>query len=86
LARVEGEDVAEAFDEVFLHSGAVALKKAERVGSFTAVDDSAPDVRLIADEQEGQAICRGETRAIRIRNCPNGDGLALTGEIGRAHV
>jgi hypothetical protein len=79
LAGVEGENVAEAFDEVFLHSGAVALKKAQRVGSFSTVEDGALDVALVADEEQWQAVLGREARALGVGQGSNRDRLALAG-------
>ena len=66
LAGVQGEDVAEAFDEVFFDGGAVALKEAERVGSFSPVEDGALDVALVAYEEQWQAVLGDETRALGV--------------------
>ena len=79
MARVEGEDVAEAFDEVFLDGGAVALKEAQRVGGFSTVEDGALDVALVADEEQWQAVFGREARALGVGQGSNCDRLALAG-------
>ena len=78
--EAEGEDVAEAFDEVFLHSGAVALEQAKRVGGFSTVKDGALDVGLIADEKQRQTILGREAGALGVGQRSNCDRLALAGQ------
>ena len=72
--------MAETFDEVFFDGGAVALKEAECVGSFSPVEDGALDVALVADEEQWQAVLGNEARALSIGQGSDRDRFALAGK------
>jgi len=65
FARSERGDVAEALDEVFLNNGGVSLQEAKTIGSGTALDGDALDIRTVADCDEREAVGAHELHALR---------------------
>jgi hypothetical protein len=57
--------VAEALDEVFLDDSSVALQEAETIGSGTALECDALDIRAVADCDEREAVGGRELNALR---------------------
>ena len=60
----ERGDVAESLDEVFLDYGSISLQQAEAIGSGTALDGYALDIRAVADCDEREAVGGGELNTL----------------------
>ena len=52
-------------DEVFLNNGGVSLQEAQAIGSGTALDGDALDIRTVADGDEREAVGAHELHALR---------------------
>ena len=67
-------------DEVFLDDGSVSLQEAKSIGSGTALDGDALDIRAVADCDEREAIGGRELNARRPECGMESDFVMLAGE------
>ena len=80
FTRSERGDVAEALDEVFLDDGCISLEEAKTIGSGTALDGDALDVRVVADCDEREAIGGRKLNALWPECGLESDFIMLAGE------
>ena len=80
LSSGERGDVAEALDEIFLDDGSVSLQEAKTIGSGTALECDALDIRVVADCDEREAIGGRKLDALRPECGVESDFVMLAGE------
>ena len=80
LPGSERGDVAEALDEVFLNDGSISLQEAKTIGSGTALDGDALDIRAVADGDEREAVGGRELHALRPEYGLERDFVMFAGE------
>ena len=67
-------------DEVFLDDSCISLQEAKAVGSGTALDGDALDIRVVADCDEREAIGGRKLDALRPECGLESDFVMLAGE------